>query len=322
MPTIAVFGATGAQGGSVVRQLLKNPEWKVRGITRNVNSPAAKKLAEQGVELVSANANDLPSVTAAITGAHAVFGITFFWDVAAAVGYDRAAEVEMQQLRNMALALDASPTLQHFIISALPSPAKTSGGKYHAPHFDCKQFALDWVRENTPELWKKTTQFWGGYYAANMVDIEALRFHRLPGSEARFLMAPSRPEGKLAFAADIQTNAGVVVEGVLKMGSKAFGRTAVCVTDYVSWREVVEVYERVTGRKAAYVPADDETYGKLYGEFGIEFALQLRWSEEYPSWHEAAGEENIISLEELGVEGRLVGFEDAMRRLYEEGKFE
>ena len=47
MPTIAVFGATGAQGGSVVRQLLKNPEWKVRGITRNVHSPAAKKLAEQ-----------------------------------------------------------------------------------------------------------------------------------------------------------------------------------------------------------------------------------------------------------------------------------
>jgi uncharacterized protein YbjT (DUF2867 family) len=47
MPTIAVFGATGAQGGSVVRQLLKNPEWKVRGITRNVNSPGAKKLAEQ-----------------------------------------------------------------------------------------------------------------------------------------------------------------------------------------------------------------------------------------------------------------------------------
>ena len=47
MPTIAVFGATGAQGGPVIRQLLKNPEWKIRAITRNVNSASAKKLAAQ-----------------------------------------------------------------------------------------------------------------------------------------------------------------------------------------------------------------------------------------------------------------------------------
>jgi uncharacterized protein YbjT (DUF2867 family) len=54
---ITVFGATGNQGGSVVRAILNDPalsrEFKVRGITRDVSKPAAKSLAAKGVELVS-----------------------------------------------------------------------------------------------------------------------------------------------------------------------------------------------------------------------------------------------------------------------------
>ncbi|MBE3046152.1 NmrA family NAD(P)-binding protein [Candidatus Bathyarchaeota archaeon] len=45
MDTIVVLGATGQQGGSVVESLLQNGNWKVRGVTRNVESEAAKKLA-------------------------------------------------------------------------------------------------------------------------------------------------------------------------------------------------------------------------------------------------------------------------------------
>jgi uncharacterized protein YbjT (DUF2867 family) len=54
---ITVFGATGNQGGSVVRAILNHPElskeWKVRGITRNVNKPDAQALVGKGVEMVS-----------------------------------------------------------------------------------------------------------------------------------------------------------------------------------------------------------------------------------------------------------------------------
>lgn len=55
--TITVFGATGNQGGSVVHAILADPvlskEFKVRGVTRDVNKPNAKRLASMGVELVT-----------------------------------------------------------------------------------------------------------------------------------------------------------------------------------------------------------------------------------------------------------------------------
>ena len=60
--TIAVLGATGVQGGSVVRALLKDTSWKVRGVTRDASKEGAKALEKQGVEVVSANINDEQSL--------------------------------------------------------------------------------------------------------------------------------------------------------------------------------------------------------------------------------------------------------------------
>lgn len=57
---LAVFGATGLQGGSVVDYVLQHPElsktYRLRGITRDVSKPAAVALKEKGVELVKVGA--------------------------------------------------------------------------------------------------------------------------------------------------------------------------------------------------------------------------------------------------------------------------
>jgi len=54
---ITVFGATGTQGGSVIKAILADPsltkEYSIRGVTRDVSKPNAQALAKQGIELVS-----------------------------------------------------------------------------------------------------------------------------------------------------------------------------------------------------------------------------------------------------------------------------
>ncbi len=60
--TITVLGATGVQGGSVVKALLKDKSWKVRAITRDPSKDTAQALSAQGVEVVSANIDDEQSL--------------------------------------------------------------------------------------------------------------------------------------------------------------------------------------------------------------------------------------------------------------------
>lgn len=58
---LTVFGATGIQGGSVAKSIIAHPtlskQYKIRGITRDPSKPAAKALAEQGVEVVQVFSN-------------------------------------------------------------------------------------------------------------------------------------------------------------------------------------------------------------------------------------------------------------------------
>src|SRR6516164_9302570 len=70
--TVLVTGATGRQGGAVIRYLLRN-EWKLRALTRNPNAPAAQELTRQGVEVVQGNLEDPASLERAARG---VYGVT------------------------------------------------------------------------------------------------------------------------------------------------------------------------------------------------------------------------------------------------------
>src|SRR3954462_2343567 len=78
---IVVFGATGAQGGGLVRAILNdtNSEFAVRAVTRDVNSDKAKELAAMGAELVAANIDDPEEITRVLNGAYGAYFVTFFW---------------------------------------------------------------------------------------------------------------------------------------------------------------------------------------------------------------------------------------------------
>lgn len=72
--TILVFGATGRQGGSVVKALLR-AQWPVRVLVRDTRASAAVALREMGVELEVGSFADTDRIASAMTGVHGVFSV-------------------------------------------------------------------------------------------------------------------------------------------------------------------------------------------------------------------------------------------------------
>src|SRR5258707_6218260 len=120
---IAVVGATGQQGGAVVRALQANKQFKVRALTRN---PA--KHGELGDEVVQADLTSPETLKAAFEGVPGVFLVTNFWE-------EGADEVK-QATAAVRAAKDAG--VKHFIWSTLPNVEAISGGKFQVPHFTGK----------------------------------------------------------------------------------------------------------------------------------------------------------------------------------------
>src|SRR5712672_132557 len=119
---IAVIGATGQQGGGVVRALQASGQFKVRALTRDPDKH--RELAE---EVVEADLDQPETLKAAFEGAHGVFLVTNF--------YGGADELK-QATAAIRAAKDAG--VKHFIWSTLPDVEAISGGKFNVPHFTGK----------------------------------------------------------------------------------------------------------------------------------------------------------------------------------------
>ncbi|KAG9305264.1 hypothetical protein G9A89_003348 [Geosiphon pyriformis] len=89
--TVAVTGATGRQGGSVVNALLATGKYNIRGLTRDPSSAAGQALTAKGVEVVKANLSSSEDVERAFKGADVAWVVTNFWDP--------VSEIERYQLR-------------------------------------------------------------------------------------------------------------------------------------------------------------------------------------------------------------------------------
>jgi uncharacterized protein YbjT (DUF2867 family) len=125
---IVVFGATGAQGGSVVRAMKDDKRFVLKAATRNPDSDQAKALVAQGVDVVKVDMDDVESTKKALQGAYGVFLVTSFWPLC---DMDR----EIKQGKNVIDAAKES-NLQHLVFSSLDS-AKEAVGKA-ANHMETK----------------------------------------------------------------------------------------------------------------------------------------------------------------------------------------
>src|SRR6186997_3674632 len=164
---IAVTGATGTQGGGLVRAILADPNsgFAVRAITRDPNKDKAKALAAAGAEVVAADMDDVESLKKAFAGAHGVYAVTNFWE-------HFSAEKEKAQAKNIADAARAAG-VKHVIWSTLEGTRQFMPAddkrmpmlqeKYRVPHFDAKSEA-DAYFSGVPTTYLLTTFYWDNLF--------------------------------------------------------------------------------------------------------------------------------------------------------------
>jgi len=211
--TIAVVGATGAQGGGLVRAILADPQggFAARSLTRDVTTEKARALAAAGAEVRAADVDDAASLRRAFEGAYGAFCVTFFWD-------HYSPEKEQAQAKAMAQAAkDAG--VKHVVWSTLEDTRKwvplddprmpTLQGKYKVPHFDAKGEANAFFAEaGVPTTCLNTSFYWD-----NLV---------------HFGMGPKRGEdGKLSFVLPMGDKKlpGIAAEDIGRCAYGIFKRT-------------------------------------------------------------------------------------------------
>ena len=277
---IAVFGATGAQGGGLVRAILADPSggFAARAVTRKTDSEKARELAKLGAEVVSADLDDEQSIRRALQGAYGAYFVTNFWE-------HFSAEKEMAQAGNMARAAKAAG-IQHAVWSTLEDTRQwvplsdnrmpTLKEKYKVPHFDGKGASNKFFTEQgVPTTFLNTSFYWDNF--------------------VYFGMGPKKgPDGSyaIAFPMGAKKLPGIAAEdigkcayGVFKKGPETIGKTVGIAGEHLTGEEMAAGLSNALGQKVQYVNVTPEAY-RAFGfpgadDLGNMFQFNRDFSDEF-----------------------------------------
>ncbi|MBA2626849.1 MAG: NmrA/HSCARG family protein [Gemmatimonadales bacterium] len=245
---IAVMGATGAQGGGLVRAVLadRTGDWSVRAVTRHPDSEKGQALRAAGADVVAGDMDDPKSLERAFAGADAAFCVTNFWE-------HLNPEREIEQARHQAAALRPGG-VGYAIWSTLEDTRKdvpvddarmpTLLGRYKVPHFDTKGEAdAFFMATGVPTTLYRTSFYWD-----NLI---------------HFGMGPRRGEdGSLSFVLPIAgaklpgiaaADIGKCAYGLLKRHSEFTGRTVGVAGEHLTGEQLAAGLARVLGERVQHV---------------------------------------------------------------------
>jgi len=235
---IAVIGATGQQGGGVVRALQAGGQFKVRALSRNPDKH--RGLAD---EVVEADLDRPETLKAAFEGAHGVFLVTNNWEP----GTDEA----KQATEAIRAAKDAG--VKHFIWSTLPNVEAISGGKFNVPHFTGKAKIDRIVKEAG---FVHHTFVIAPFYYQNLVG--ALAPQKQADSSLSWAL-PLDPDERCIHMGDI-TELGNIVAGAFAHPDEAgHGEYLPLVGDFMSFNEIVDTLNR-QGHDLSYKQVPKESF--------------------------------------------------------------
>ncbi|KAH6844499.1 hypothetical protein B0I37DRAFT_432785 [Chaetomium sp. MPI-CAGE-AT-0009] len=249
---LTIFGATGVQGGSVLRAVAADSalsrSFKIRAVTRDTSTSSAQALVKQGIEVVAADMNSPPSLVEALKGTHTVFLVTLPDFVTGA-----APGTEAEHGKNVADAAKEAG-VQHIVFSSLINVTEASNGRLsHVTHFDSKAGIEKYIRSQ--EL--PATFIQPGYYMTNFTNLQLLR----KGDDGSYTLAgptsPTKAQLPLFFP---ESDMGKYFVAVAKNSSKVLGKQIYAAADYYTPTRIMAEFQEVTGKKGQYVQLDQDVY--------------------------------------------------------------
>jgi uncharacterized protein YbjT (DUF2867 family) len=302
---IAVVGATGAQGGGLVRAILADQggPFAARALTRKVDSDKAKALAAAGAEVVAADTDDPATLASAFAGAHGVFCLTNFWE-------HFSPERELTQARHMATAAKAA-NVKHVVWSTLEDTRKwvpladdrlpTLMGKYKVPHFDGKGEADQIFHDlGVPTTFLLTAFYWENFNS--------------------FGAGPQQgPDGQLAlvFPMDDKALPAIAVEdigkaayGIFKRGQEFIGKTVAIAGEHLTGVQMASKMGRALGKDIRYTNVPPEVYRSFGFPGADDLGNMFQFKRDFNDYF--VGVRDIEQARRLNPE--LQGFEEWLGR--------
>ncbi|MDH4334477.1 MAG: NmrA/HSCARG family protein [Chloroflexota bacterium] len=253
---IAVVGSTGQQGGGLARAILDDPAggFKLRALTRNPGSEAAKALADRGADIVTADLDDQASLERAFDGAYGVYGVTNFWELF-------SVEREQAQAANIARA-SVEAKVHHVIWSTLEDTRlhiplddermPTLMGSYKVPHYDGKGEADRFFAE----AGAPTTYLAPSFYWETLFDMVQR------GEDG--VLAITLPMGNARLPGIAAKDIGLTAYRIFGRGDEFIGSRIGIAGEHLRVAEMAAILSGVLGEEVRYVnvpPSVFRTFG-------------------------------------------------------------
>ncbi len=277
---IAVVGATGAQGGGLVRAIQSDPDggFKARALTRNVDADKARALADLGAEVVAADVDDPESIRRAFQGAYGAYCVTFFWE-------HFSPEKEKEQIRTMAEAAKGAD-LQHVVWSTLEDTRNwmtledermpTLMEKYKVPHFDAKgESNAIFVELGVPTTFLHTSFYWDNL----------IFFGMGPQRGEDGILAFNLPMGDRQLPGIAAEDIGRCAYGVFKENGELIGKSIGIAGEHLTGAEMAAALGRAFGEEIVYNAVPFDVYRGLgfpgADDLGNMFQFKHDFQEDY-----------------------------------------
>ena len=265
MKTITVLGALGRQGGSVVRSLVQDGSFQVRGVTSSqLDSPPVKSLEKLEVKMFEGSPKDPCSLAPAFEGADTAFIVVNFWDP----------EIMMkeQDLTQEIMDVAKAAGVKHVIYSALANVEQVTDGKLNVPHFTGKAKAHEYLQTLGFEV--VTTVEPAAYYS-NWLTL--MKPHE---DEDGTLVWTWTGDGKAFSHFDVDTGTGPAVLEVAKHPEKYNGKQILLEAEKLTPEQIVSGVAQKMGKKGRihYLPLEE--YAKLFPG-ADELAEMVQWFDQY-----------------------------------------